>query len=73
MEYAAADAWPLFYGVDWSEFNQRLVCGEPSPSVRMEANTVRMPHPTASDGQGRIYDQQQRFTNKYFGAPGGRQ
>jgi len=65
-EYAAADAWPLFYGVDWEEFNRRMVCGEPTDSPRLEEVEVRMPYPTASGGQGRIYDQQRRFERRYF-------
>jgi len=66
FEYAAADAWPLFYGVQWDEYNRRIVRGAPSASVRLEPVEVRMPHPTAAEGQGRIYDQQQRFAHKFF-------
>lgn len=69
-EYASADAWPLFYGVQWDEFNARMVRGRPTAQVRMEAVPVRMPYPTAAQGQGKIYDQQQRFAKKFFVAPG---
>jgi ectoine hydroxylase-related dioxygenase (phytanoyl-CoA dioxygenase family) len=65
-EYAAADAWPLFYGVQWNEFNGRIVRGSPTCRARMEALPVRMPYPTAAQGMGKIYDQQQKFAKKYF-------
>ena len=69
LEFAAADAWPLFYGVDWAEYNARMVCGEPTRSVRLESTTVRMPYPNAREGQGRIYDLQRGFTRRYFLPP----
>jgi ectoine hydroxylase-related dioxygenase (phytanoyl-CoA dioxygenase family) len=65
-EYAAADAWPLFYGVEWAEFNARMVCGTPTDEMRLEPVRVRMPYPTASQGQGRIYDQQRQFDKRHF-------
>ncbi len=70
-EYAAADAWPLFYGVQWSEYNRRIVRGQASIAARLEAVPVRLPYPTATEGQGKIYDQQQRFAKKFFVAPAG--
>jgi len=69
LEYAAADAWPLFYGVEWGDFNRRMVCGESTADVRMEPLQVRMPHPSGTDVQGRIYDQQRRFLKRHFTAP----
>jgi hypothetical protein len=27
---------------------------------------VRLPYPTAAQGQGKIYDQQQRYAKKFF-------
>jgi len=69
LEYAAADAWPLFYGVQWDEYNRRIVRGQPTSQVRVEPMPVRMPYPTATEGQGKIYDQQQRFAKKFFTAP----
>lgn len=71
LEYAAADAWPLFYGVEWGDFNRRMVCGEPTAEMRMEALHVRMPHPSGTEVQGRIYDQQRRFVKRHFTAPEG--
>ena len=66
FEYAAADAWPLFYGVEWHEYERRRVRGGPSTAVRLEPMPVRMPYPTGTEGQGRIYDQQKRFARKFF-------
>lgn len=69
FEYAAADAWPLFYGVEWNDFTRRMVCGEPTVEVRMAPLNVRMPYPSGSEVQGRIYDQQRRFARRHFTAP----
>ena len=69
FEYAAADAWPLFCGVEWHEFNRRMVCGEPTDKVRLEPVQVRMPYPNPSEGQGRIYDLQRHFEQRHFVSP----
>lgn len=69
FEYAAADAWPLFYGVEWGDFARRMVCGEPTVEVRMAPLYVRMPYPSGSEVQGRIYEQQRRFGKRHFTAP----
>ena len=69
FEYAAADAWPLFYGVEWREFNRRMVCGQPTDAVRLEPVVVRMPYPNPSEGQGRIYDLQRHFEQRHFVPP----
>ncbi|MGE0314191.1 MAG: phytanoyl-CoA dioxygenase family protein [Lautropia sp.] len=66
FEYAAADAWPLFYGVDWHDFNARMVCGRSTAQPRLERVFVRMPYPSASEAQGRIYDQQRSFSKRHF-------
>jgi ectoine hydroxylase-related dioxygenase (phytanoyl-CoA dioxygenase family) len=66
LEYAAADAWPLFYGVDWPEYESRMVCGQSSPDVRVEPVPVRMPYPSSTQEKGRIYDQQRAFAKRYF-------
>lgn len=68
FEYAAADAWPLFYGVQWDEFNRRMVRGQPTYTPRMDNVPLRMPYPSAAQGLGKIYDQQQRFDRKFFRA-----
>jgi ectoine hydroxylase-related dioxygenase (phytanoyl-CoA dioxygenase family) len=69
FEYAAADAWPLFYGVEWHEFNRRMVCGQATDAVRLEPVAVRMPYPNPSEGQGRIYDLQRHFEQRHFVSP----
>jgi len=66
FEYAAADAWPLFYGVDYAEFDSRIVRGHASNQPRLEPVFVKMPYPTAVAGTGKIYDQQQQFALKHF-------
>jgi phytanoyl-CoA hydroxylase len=66
FEYAAADAWPLFYGVDYAEFDSRIVRGQPTNKPRLAPLYVKMPYPTAVAGTGKIYDQQQKFGRKHF-------
>jgi phytanoyl-CoA hydroxylase len=66
FEYAATDAWPLFYGVEWADYQRRVVCGRASAEVRMEPVPVRMPHPSGSEVQGRIYEQQRSFAKRWF-------
>lgn len=63
-EYAAADAWPLFYGVDYQEFDSRMVAGEPTHTPRLENVFVRMPYPVATAGA--IYSIQESLAKKYF-------
>jgi phytanoyl-CoA hydroxylase len=65
-EYAAADAWPLIYGVDYEEYNSRMVCGEPTNVVRADGSFTRMPHPTRFAGS--IYNQQRAVEGRYFKA-----
>ena len=65
-EYAAADAWPLIYGVDYAEYNGRMVCGEPTNLVRFDGSFVRMPHPMRFAGS--IYNQQRAVEGRYFKA-----
>ncbi|MFK7965468.1 MAG: phytanoyl-CoA dioxygenase family protein [Burkholderiaceae bacterium] len=69
LEYAAADAWPLFYGVEWAEFNARMMCGVTTNKMRFSESEVRMPFPNGSEGQGRIYDLQRTFHKRYFETP----
>lgn len=66
FEYAATDAWPLFYGVDYADFDRRRVRGKASNEPRLEAVYVKMPYPTAVAGTGKIYDQQRAFDKKFF-------
>lgn len=64
LEYAAADAYPLFYGVDWEEYESRLVAGKSSPTIRVEANPVKLPVPSPSGSS--IYRIQAKLTNRHF-------
>ncbi len=63
-EYAAADAWPLFYGVDYGEFDSRMIAGTPCYRPRLEPVEVRMPYPVATAGA--IYAIQEGLGKKYF-------
>jgi phytanoyl-CoA hydroxylase len=65
-EYAAADAWPLIYGVDYGEYSRRLVAGEPSPSIRLTPTEVKMPHPVRHAGS--IYNNQRDLKSRFFDA-----
>lgn len=65
-EYAAADAWPLIYGVDYSEFNRRLVAGDANPTIRMTTTEVKMPHPVRTGGS--IYNNQRDLERRFFDA-----
>jgi len=63
-EYAAADAWPLIYGVDYQEYNSRMICGAPTNLVRFDGSFVRMPQPTRFTGS--IYNNQRAFEGRFF-------
>jgi ectoine hydroxylase-related dioxygenase (phytanoyl-CoA dioxygenase family) len=65
FEYAAADAWPLVNFTDWSEFNSRLLCGEPVSSPRLTAVPARIPLPT-HPRQGSIYEVQSALARSAF-------
>ena len=68
FEYAAVDAWPLA-GVesvgDLTEFNSRIVHGEPTLQPRLEDVPVRLPLPRAVY-QGSIYENQRETGARYF-------
>ena len=67
-EYAAVDAWPLA-GVealdDLTEFDGRIVSGEPTLRPRLSDVPVRVPLPRAPF-QGSIYENQRTLANPYF-------
>jgi ectoine hydroxylase-related dioxygenase (phytanoyl-CoA dioxygenase family) len=65
-EYAAADAWPLSYGVNWEDYERRLVRGRSCNQPRIESNYVKMPYPAPAGGAGKIYAQQLQFAKRYF-------
>jgi len=63
-EYAASDAFPLFYKVDWDEYESRLVCGPSTREVRFEQNYVRLPFPSRAGSS--IYKIQAGSKRKFF-------
>ncbi|GAA3947212.1 phytanoyl-CoA dioxygenase family protein [Allohahella marinimesophila] len=63
-EYAAADAWPLFYGVNWPEYSSRLICGKECIEPRLEPCFVRMGYPRPYEGS--IYANQQAARKRFF-------
>jgi phytanoyl-CoA hydroxylase len=66
FEYAAADAWPLVGFPGWEQFNDRLLCGEPTASPRLEPVPVRIPLPEHARG-GSIYEVQSALAESAFG------
>lgn len=63
-EYAAADAWPLFYTPDYDEYDSRMVAGDSCFEPRLEPAYVCMPVRAATAGQ--IYALQEDFSKRYF-------
>jgi ectoine hydroxylase-related dioxygenase (phytanoyl-CoA dioxygenase family) len=64
LEYAASDAWPLFYHVDWDEYNSRIVAGQPTSAVRAEPSVIKLPFPNRSSGS--IYKSQAALGSRFF-------
>lgn len=64
LEYAASDAWPLFYNVDWDEYNSRLVAGPMTSEVRTESNYIKLPFPTPAGSS--IYKTQANARTRFF-------
>jgi ectoine hydroxylase-related dioxygenase (phytanoyl-CoA dioxygenase family) len=64
-ECADADAWPLVNWTNLTEFNSRMLCGEPTLEPRLEKVPVRMPYPPAKN-QGSIYENQTAARARYF-------
>lgn len=63
-EYAASDAFPLFYKLDWEEYESRLVAGPSTTAVRFEDNYVRLPFPSRAGSS--IYKIQAASSRKFF-------
>ncbi|WP_044564486.1 phytanoyl-CoA dioxygenase family protein [Azospirillum sp. B4] len=63
-EYAATDAFPLFYKVDWEEYDSRIVAGPSSSEVRFEQNHVKLPFPSRAGSS--IYKIQAESNRRYF-------
>jgi phytanoyl-CoA hydroxylase len=66
LEFAAIDAYPLFYEVDWDEYNGRIVQGAATSAVRIEPNEVRLPFPTRAGSS--IYKIQAGAAARFFAA-----
>ncbi|GGJ23608.1 phytanoyl-CoA dioxygenase family protein [Neoroseomonas lacus] len=64
LEYAAADAFPLFYGVDWAEYMDRMVAGRGTSLVRSEPVFIKQPFPTRAPGS--IFESQSQLRSRYF-------
>jgi phytanoyl-CoA hydroxylase len=64
-EVAASDAWPLMGVKDFTEFNSRLLTGDPVVAPRMTSVPVRLPLPPATR-QGSIYETQSAAKKSYF-------
>jgi ectoine hydroxylase-related dioxygenase (phytanoyl-CoA dioxygenase family) len=64
LEYAAADAFPMFYPVDWPEYESRIVAGSGGPAVRAEPNVIKLPFPSRSGSS--IYKLQASVKSKFF-------
>ncbi|HEY0315951.1 MAG TPA: phytanoyl-CoA dioxygenase family protein [Sphingomonas sp.] len=63
-EYAASDAFPLFYKVDWEEYDARIVAGPSTSEVRFESNYVKLPFPSRAGSS--IYKTQTEAKTKFF-------
>jgi ectoine hydroxylase-related dioxygenase (phytanoyl-CoA dioxygenase family) len=64
LEYAAADAWPLFYAPEWDDYAARIVAGRGGSHVRTEAAPVKLPFPTRAPGS--IFASQTQFKAAWF-------
>jgi len=66
FSYAAVDAWPLVEPIDLSEFDQRILRGQPALTPRQEALPVRIPLPRVSEADS-IFEDQAAVRGKSFG------
>jgi hypothetical protein len=64
LEYAAVDAFPLFYSVDWKEYGSRIVAGRETSAVRVEPNPIKLPFPTRAGSS--IYKIQAGVESRFF-------
>jgi hypothetical protein len=64
LEYAAADAWPLFYAPEWDDYATRIVAGQGGSRVRTERVPVKLPFPTRAPGS--IFESQTQFKAAWF-------
>lgn len=66
LEYAAADAYPLFYSIDWEDYDGRMVQGVSGPGIRVEKYPVKLPVPSRSGSS--IYKIQATLKTRFFAA-----
>ena len=64
LEYAASDAFPLFYHVDWEEYDGRIVSGPPTSLARLEQVHVKLPFPNHTAGS--IFKTQSALGTRFF-------
>ena len=66
--YAAVDAWPIVeMKGSLSDFDARIMRGEPTLAPRVESVPVRIPLPLRPDAVvGSIYSNQSSLENRYF-------
>lgn len=64
LEYAASDAYPLFYDVEWEEYNSRLLSGPATSEVRTEFHRIKLPYPSRAGSS--IYKAQAHARARYF-------
>jgi ectoine hydroxylase-related dioxygenase (phytanoyl-CoA dioxygenase family) len=64
LEYAASDAFPLFYHVDWDEYDGRIVSGPATSLARLEPVYVKLPFPNHTSGS--IYKTQTALASRFF-------
>ncbi len=64
LEYAASDAFPLFYDVDWEEYNSRLLSGPATSEVRTEPSVIKLPFPSRAGSS--IYKAQAHARSRFF-------
>jgi ectoine hydroxylase-related dioxygenase (phytanoyl-CoA dioxygenase family) len=68
LEYAAADAYPLFYAVEWEEYQGRMIAGEGGSAIRVEPNPVKLPVPSRAGSS--IYKIQAGLKSRFFAKAG---
>ncbi len=64
-EFMSADNWPLMGVSDLEEFESRMICGQTTYAPRLEAVSVRLPLPAATN-LGSIYENQTQLKRRYF-------
>lgn len=64
LEYAASDAYPLFYNVEWDEYDSRLLSGPSTSHVRCEPNVIKLPYPSRAGSS--IYKAQALARERQF-------